>query len=237
MGRIVAFGDSITSGQFGAPYVDELKRFNRKILNYGVNGLTTTSQLDIIKKHIEEEDLSQDVAYILAIGSNDMIGPYVMEYGDQKWKDWYAKEGQTYISSPDKFKLVFEMCLQYLTDIGKPVVVACPPHLQLAKFDVKIEEEFDDAIKEVCKKFDVPCVDTKALQKIAYTEEEYNRTLPCRDKYIVGAILMLLCGIPLNDVIFPGLFKLYLTVDGIHSSKKTAKIEGEAVAAEVDKLL
>lgn len=224
--KITCFGDSITLGQIGAPYVDYL---NGEVENTGVNGLTTTSELDTVSNWLFSNSLDSVDVFILAIGSNDLIGPFLKTQG---WKDYYETgEGskQVYLEDPAQFAVVYESIVQKLTETGKPVILVCPPHLQLEGFDTLKEVVQDERIKEIGEKYSLPVVDTKSAQLAFFGKEKYHKTNSARNNYLIGVALTLLGMLPVNDTIFPLVGKTYLTVDGIHSSKETAKLEGKCI--------
>lgn len=222
----MCFGDSLTNGRMGKPYDKYIKGF--KIEKDGFDGRATTNMLEVVKEYLTAGK-SADM-YVLAIGSNDMIGPFYMTTGTQVWKDYYEKnQKQVFLPNVEDFKKCYTEIVEALVATKKPVILVCPPHIQLEKFEESQEVAFNKAIKEIADKYKLQYVDMLKLEKDYFGQTAYYKTVRTYDSFPRATVLGILAMIPLFDSIVPALSGRKLTVDGIHSSTKTAKLEGEAI--------
>lgn len=215
---LICFGDSLTFGSIGHSYIKYLKKeTNYNIINKGVNGDTTSHMYSRLKKYIEK-NTTNDNTYIICIGTNDLLLPYlssISPFWEMQMKP--RIKAMDCIKDDNSFEEIYKKIINIVLSNNQNLIVLGLPYLELENYPNKRIDERNKIIKNVCDEFNIAFVDISKIQKeISSYSWKTNSYL----RLFEGAFL------PLFPKLRDHLSKkrnLNFTVDGIHWNSAFAK--------------
>lgn len=158
------FGDSITAGRPGVSYTRYLR--NGQFRNFGLGGDTLTGLSKRVKDSLEKGRWGR---YILQIGANDILLPFLLKYSDR----WNAvvrrllERGSVPAAEAGLFEREYAELLRILS--GHEIIVVGIPCLGenlRGELNGKADK-YNISIRRLCREFSVPFVDFKDRQREA----------------------------------------------------------------------
>jgi len=228
--KIAFYGDSLTEGKAGIPYIDKIKKKfpAHKIINFGKGGDTVISLYKrIIKKNL---DISTDIAFIW-IGSNDVFVKVSWLYYPLK-----IVTNQRPSKNHDEFILYYKKIIEVLSKKAKKIVCV-PPILIGENLKNKWNQELEE-IAEYIKKITESYVNVEYLDLRKVFIEKLKKTNP--SEYVIKSNLSLLfdymyCNSPEKIREVSNKRGLFFTLDGVHLNKKGAEIVSEEFIKYISK--
>ena len=221
--KIECFGDSLTYGKVGYSYIKYLKKGDT-IINKGVNGDTTVCTYERLKKYIESPKHGDTDTYIIAIGINDLLIPFLTTVSPL-WKAQMSPRViiKRCVTDDGEFKAAYEKFVDLILSRRKNIIFVGLPLIQLRNFPNQAVIGRNNIIKEIAEKHQIPFVDVALLQSrldgnVSLTYSWKNKSLT----RVTDALFMLL--FPFLKDWFSKLRNLELTVDGVHYNSVTARI-------------
>ncbi|MDD4312103.1 MAG: SGNH/GDSL hydrolase family protein [Eubacteriales bacterium] len=228
--KLMCIGDSLTFGSIGYSFIQYLKP-ELKAINRGINGETTFGAYKRLQKYIENPRYSEIQTYIIFIGTNDILMPYLSTLSPF-WKlQMQARIAlKKCIEDDDAFAALYENMLQLLTKNHINAVLVGLPMIQMEGISLKKIQARNDSIKKLAERYGMAYIDTYSLQQWALKS-------PLR-LYSWGTIsilrildAMIMFVFPFSKNLFSKARRLELTVDGVHFNSLSAKL----IASEVNK--
>ncbi len=229
---IACFGDSLTFGSLGHSYLEYLDK-DFKVKNEGLNGDTAVCMHARLKHYITRASNSKTDLYIIAIGTNDLLLPYLATVSPF-WKIPMSSRVR-YKKCSEKsssFECEYEKILQTVTSSGKRAFVLGLPYLQLKDYPNDSVDERNKIIKNLAAKYGIPFVDTVDIQHhiIDHMNVSYSWKYGFPLRLAEGILLPIL---PCLKDYLSDKRRLELTIDGVHWSSKTARAVAAAVSVYI----
>lgn len=226
---VVCFGDSLTFGTMGYSYIKFCKT-KRRIINKGINGDTTACMYQRLKKYMENPRHCNTDTYIIAIGTNDLLLPYLKTVS-LLWKIQMSPRimMKKCLQDTEAFALMYEQCINLILSNKKQVVIVGLPYLELKGFPNHDMMERNKVIELLAQKYQAPFVSVINLQQQVCDENtSYYSWKHTNLLRILDAIVMLL--LPFTKDMYSGIRNLKWTVDGVHFNSKIAEAIGRAIS-------
>ena len=219
--KIACIGDSITAGSPGISYVQYLQQVKCK--KYGIGGDTLSGLLKRINSVVKKDSYS---AYIIEIGANDILLPFLLNYSEL-WKKVVKRiiaRGSVPLLNVDNFIAEYQGLLICLLNLKAKVIVVSIPCL-----GEKLEEglnlkvnEYNRCIKELCIKLNVAYVDFNAWQK-----ETIGKSHTASDYFIHRDFNKVMADSLMTALGFSEYISskrsLIVTIDGVHLNHRGAR--------------
>jgi len=222
----LCFGDSITKGRPGVTYLKYVKNKDR-FINFGLGSDTLPGMTERIAHILKKPEYHTADTFIIGIGANDVLLPYLKSYS-RSWSKVTAAiflRGSVPSRDEDHFRSGYEKLLQMLKDEGKRIIVFGIPFFETPEDDLnKKAERYNGIISDLCAEFSVPFVDIAAHQR--EIKEKQNNTGACffsKDSLRVLLLAILTTTLPFADQVSKKR-GLAVTVDGVHMNKVSARI-------------
>jgi len=226
--KIACFGDSLTFGSVGYSYIRFISP-EFTVLNKGINGDTTVCALRRLKRFIGNRKNSKVDTYVVAIGTNDLLLPYLTTISPL-WEIQMAPrvKMKECIYDDALFEAEYKKIIELLLSHNKTVITVGLPLLQLKGFKNENVQKRNRIIERLAAAYGIPFIDAAALQRqssqsIAFSYSWKHKTL----ERIIDGIVMLV--FPFSKDWFSNLRHLELTVDGVHYNSRSAKLIGNAI--------
>jgi len=227
--KVLCLGDSITFGSVGYTYIKFLKP-DIKAVNKGVNGDTTFGANRRLQKYLSDPRYSDIDTYIVFIGINDLLGPYLTTLSPI-WKMQMQPNvvlKKCYIED-DRFCEAYERIIRLLEQHGKKAVLIGLPFLQMKGFQSERIKQRNRMIKSLAERYGLPYIDAYSLQQSALKKPPRMYSWGFTGLFrALDAIIMLL--LPFSKDMFSKLRRLALTVDGVHFNSLSARLIAKSVA-------
>ncbi|HKM33461.1 MAG TPA: GDSL-type esterase/lipase family protein [Lachnospiraceae bacterium] len=226
---VVCFGDSLTFGTVGYSYIKFCKT-KRKMINKGINGDTTTCMYQRLKKYIKNPRHCNTGTYIIAIGTNDLLLPY-LEAVSLLWKIQMSPRVmmKKCIQDAEAFAHMYEQCINLILANKKQVVLVGLPYLELKGFSNHDMMERNAIIEQLAQKYQAPFVSVTDLQQYVCTQNTSFYSWKYKNlRRVLDAIVMLL--LPFTKDIYSNIRNLKWTVDGVHFNSTIAETLGSAIS-------
>lgn len=229
--KICCVGDSLTFGNVGYSYIHFLDK-SIEVKNKGVNGDTLKGLYKRFKKILNNPNSNYDI-YVVSIGSNDILLPYLKTVSPF----WFLQMSirckiKKCIEEDNIFCVEYEKLLKLLSKKNKNVIILGMPILNLMNFPHKKLLNRNLIINELAEKYNYPFIDINKLQATHIEKESYEYSwkysFPLR---VFDAIVMTI--FPFTKDWLSKTRGLTMTVDGAHFNSKSA----ELVAKEVEKTI
>lgn len=225
---ILCLGDSLTFGSIGYSYIKFLSPQN-KAINKGKNGDTTRGAYKRLEKYIVDPKYADVDTYIVEIGTNDIMLPYQSELSPfWRFRSKVKCRLRKCITDDMEFEKAYENYIKLLTSYNKKIVLVGLPFIQLKNFPQDKIKKRNAIIRGLAEKYNLPFVDTYALQCALITSELHT--------YAWGATYMvrvfdwaIMFIFPFLKDIFSRRRKLALSVDGAHYNSTSAKKLAQAI--------
>ena len=227
--KLMCIGDSLTFGSIGYSYIKYLKP-ELKAINRGINGETTFGAYKRLQKYIENPRYSEIHTYIISIGTNDILMPYLSTLSPL-WKlQMQARIAfKKCIADDDMFTDLYENILQLLKKNNINAVLVGLPIIQMRGISFKKIQARNDIIKKLAVMYGMAYIDTYSLQQSALKSPlrlySWGTTSIFR---MLDAIIMFM--FPFSKDLFSKARRLELTVDGVHFNSLSAKL----IASEIN---
>lgn len=229
--KIACFGDSLTYGKVGYSYIKYLDK-SVTVVNKGINGDTTVCAYERLKKYIESPKHDDTDTYIVAIGINDLLIPFLTTVSPL-WKAQMSPRVaiKRCVTNDSEFKAAYEKYIELILSHYKRIILIGMPFLQLENFPNQDVTKRNNVIKNLAEKHHIPFIDTVFIQ--SQLNGNIQSTYSWKNKSIIrvsDALFMLL--FPFSKDWFSKLRHLGLTVDGVHYNSISASV----IAAEIEKV-
>lgn len=226
--KIACFGDSLTFGSVGYSYIRFLNP-EYKAINKGINGDTTICGYKRLKKYIENPTNKDVDVYVIAIGTNDLLLPYLASVS-LLWKIQITPrvKMKKCISNDTLFETEYKKYIDLILSHNKQVIIVGLPLLQLKEYPNESVQKRNLILKKIAADYHVSFIDTAFLQQ----QTIQNISFPYSWKYknvirIMDGMIML--ALPFSKDWFSKFRHLELTVDGVHFNSLAAKLIGDAI--------
>ena len=165
--KIACFGDSLTKGSMGYSYIRYMRSAD-KITNKGVNGDTTIGVSGRLKKYIDNAANSDVDIYVLSIGTNDLLLPYLTTVSPL-WKLQMAPrvKMKKCITDDGLFETEYRKLIELILSHHKTAVLVGLPLLQMKGYPNERVQERNLIIKKLAASENVAFVDPVSLQQQA----------------------------------------------------------------------
>ncbi len=230
---ILCVGDSLTFGNVGYSYIHFLRQNTRyRLINKGRNGDTVRGAYARLKGMIDARKYDAE-AYILGIGTNDLLLPYLKTVSPL-WSLHMSLRCKVMkcIENDEEFHQAFKKTVSLLHERCKPVIVLGMPFINLEGFPHELLKKRNRVMHEVADAYSCPFIDTYRLQTEMIPSD--SREYTWRHKNVIriaDALMMTL--FPLSKDCFSKARGLTTSVDGVHLSSCSARL----LAAEIEKTL
>lgn len=226
--KIACFGDSLTFGRVGYSYIRYLYS-DYKVINKGINGDTTICTYERMKRYIEKPSKDDVDVYVIAIGTNDLLLPYLSSVS----LSWYIQVAprvkmKKCIFDDKLFETEYQRFIELVLSHNKTAIAVGLPLLQLKGYPNEKVQKRNQIIKKLAADYNIPFIDTaflqqQAIQNISFTYSWKHKNV----LMIINGIMMLV--LPFTKDWLSKLRHLELTVDGIHFNSRAAKLIGNAI--------
>lgn len=229
--KIICIGDSLTFGNVGYSYIHFLnKRTCHQYINKGKYGDTTKGLYIRLKKLIDKPKYDAEL-YILGIGTNDILLPYLRSVS----MFWFLEMNlrcklMRCIEDDEVFYQEYSRILNLLHKNNKHAVIFGMPFINLKGFPYECLIKRNNLIEELAKQYHYPFVDTYRLQKKKISSD--RRIYSWKYGFlirIVDATIMTL--FPFSKDCFAKVRSLTTSVDGVHFNSESARV----LAMEIEK--
>jgi len=220
--KIAFYGDSLTEGKAGIPYVDKIeKKFPaHNIINFGKGGDTVIGLYNRITKR--NLDISSDIAFIW-IGSNDVFVKVSWLYYPLK-----IVTNQRPSNNHDELVFYYKKIIEVLSKKAKKIV--CVPPILIGE---NLKNKWNQEVKEISEyieKITVSYINVEYFDLRKVFIEKLERKKP--SNYLIKSNLSLLfdymyCNSPEKIKEVSNKRGLFFTLDGVHLNKKGAEIVSE----------
>lgn len=230
--KILCLGDSLTYGKIGYSYIKFLSPYI-KAVNKGKNGDTTYGAYKRLLKYIKNPKYADIDTYIVCIGANDIMLPYFATISPF-WRLWAIIRAvhKKCITNDIKFETEYEKYVELLKSENKKIALMGLPLSELKDFPHDKVQRRNAIIKSVAKKYNVPFVDTYAVQKsLVKGENKIYRWGYTNIARMLDALVMFV--FPITKDWLSKIRKLDISVDGAHLNSLSAKELAKAVEAAI----
>jgi lysophospholipase L1-like esterase len=225
---IQLYGNSITAGVPGISYYRYLKK-NPELKNNGVGGDTVFG----LKNRIASDNICKDDLYIIEIGTNDIMLPYLCALSPQ-WVSTVKKiekSGRRISKSIAEFTENFRELLKEL-EFNKVGIVSMPCIGEDMDSTINIKvDEYNSLIKELCFNANKAYIDFNFFQKKEIGE---NQARKAPNYFIDKNPMYMITDIALTNIFGLSNYlsskrKLITTVDGVHLNSSGALLLSKLV--------
>lgn len=229
--KVVCIGDSLTYGNVGYSYIPFLDGRIRAI-NKGKNGDTLRGACARLKRIIDQPRYDTEI-YILGIGTNDILLPYLRSLSPL-WCGLMSLRCKIMrcIEDDDVFFRTYRELLDFLSARGKRVLVVGMPFVNLRGFPHARLIKRNRLIRELAEAHDFAFIDLYKLQSERLAAE--RRIYSWKYRFVVrlfdGLVMSLL---PFSKDAFARIRGLHGSVDGVHLSAQAARL----LAGEIERVL
>jgi lysophospholipase L1-like esterase len=230
--KIACFGDSLTFGSVGYSYIKYLDRKNI-LINKGVNGDTTTGAYKRLKKFIEYPANNDVDVYVIAIGTNDLLLPYLSDVS-LSWRLQMAPRVKIKkcISDDALYETEYQKFIKLILSHNKNIIIVGLPLIQLKNYPNESVQKRNLIMKKLANDYHVSFIDTAFLQQQAIQNISLSHTW--KHKNIIRIIDgMIMLALPFSKDWFSKFRRLELTVDGVHFNSRAAKLIGYALQEKI----
>jgi len=226
--KIACFGDSLTFGSVGYSYIKYLDS-KYKVINKGVNGDTTVCAYKRMKRYIEKPANNDTDVYVVAIGINDMLAPYLTTVSPL-WKMQMTPRVKIKKCIKDDmlFETEYQKFLELILNHKKRAIAVGLPLIQLKGFPNEAARKRNNIIKKLAEQHHVPFIDAALLQQQSVSQISFSYSWGNQVAVrILDDIIMLV--LPFTKDWFSKIRRLELTVDGVHYNSLSARLIGDAI--------
>lgn len=229
--KIACFGDSLTKGSMGYSYIKYMSSAY-EISNKGVNGDTTIGVSGRLKKYIDNAANSDVDIYVLSIGTNDLLLPYLTTVSPL-WKIQMApRVKMKKCIDDDLFETEYKKLIELILSRHKTAILVGLPQLQIKGYPNERAQKRNLIIKRLAASENIAFIDSVSLQKQAVP----NLTCSYSWKHtnlvrIFDGLTMLV--FPFSKDLFSKFRHLELTVDGVHFNSHAAQLIGAAISTAI----
>lgn len=226
--KIACFGDSLTFGSVGYSYIRFMSS-ECKIINKGINGDTTVGAYKRLKRYIESPTHNNVDAYVIAIGTNDLLLPYLSTVSALWNIQMKPRVKMKKCIIDDKlFTIEYKKLIELILSHKKSVIAVGLPLLQLKGYPNENVLKRNNIIKAIATQTGVSFIDSAALQQKAVPHISISYSWKHRNIIrIFDGLIMII--IPFSKDWFSKYRHLELTVDGAHFNSRAAKLIGDAI--------
>lgn len=231
--RILITGDSITEGELGYDYVEDLRRRlpDSEIVNLGLGGDTISGIKKRTLNHLKRNNIYDVI--VVAAGHNDIILPTfqnltrVHKFIVQQLK----KRGSIPSSSKKEFMDTYEKFIDEILKINKGKIIvttlSCLNENLTSKTN-ETREEYNEIIKEMAKRKKIHIAD------VGYEFNEQLKERKCKDFFMDNLLNTFIfdkrkCK---ENIYVDDLSKkrgLFITIDGVHINSLGGKIYSDTI--------
>lgn len=226
--KIACFGDSLTFGSLGYSYIRYISS-EYKVINKGINGDTTVCTFRRLKRFIEKDESNKVDTYVVAIGTNDLLLPYLTTISPL-WEIQMAPrvKMKKCINDDEFFETEYRKIIKLILSHNKQIITVGLPLLQLKGYQNENVQKRNLIIEKLSAAYSVPFIDTAALQRqsIQSIASSYSWKHKNIERILDGIIMPIF---PFSKDWFSKLRHLELTVDGVHYNSQSAKLIGNAI--------
>lgn len=217
---IICIGDSLTYGRVGYSYIPFLKT-PEEVINKGLNGDTTLCALKRLKKILSQPRYHAVDTYIVGIGTNDILLPYIASLSPLWRLQMTPKcKAMKCITNNKTFAASYEKYLKLLSKHNKKVILLGLPYIQLAHFPLKTVKERNRIIEKLALQYNYTFIDTYAAQLDLVPRPKLYSWHRRNLLHFIDSSIMTVFP-PAKDW-FERKRQLGLTVDGIHFTALSA---------------
>jgi len=226
--KIICFGDSLTYGNIGYSYRKFIDT-KHQIVNKGINGDTTIHVFERLKRYLEQKDNGEADIYVIAVGTNDLLLPYISTISPQWRVLMKAKLSKMRCILDDgKFAQEYENYFKLLKEHKKRAIVVGMPICELVEYPNERVRHRNEIIKRLAGKYQVPYVDIESIQRAMVSSTDFTHSW--NHKFLIRLLDGVIMTInPWSKEWYSHIRHLQLTVDGVHYNLRTAKKLGIAV--------
>lgn len=229
---LLCLGDSLTFGSVGYSYIKYLDP-RLKAINKGVNGDSTIGAYRRLRKYIVHPKYKGIDTYVIGIGTNDILLPYLTEISGL-WKIQMSPKVtlKKCIKEDAQFEDFYEKYLKLLRVHKKKGILIGLPFIQLKDYPNHVIKRRNHSIYKLSKKYDMPFIDVYGLQKELFENpsDAYSWRYTNFSKIIAGGIMVMK---PSTKDWFSKKRSLELTVDGVHFNSASAKLLAKAINDQI----
>lgn len=204
-----------------------------QIKNRGINGDTTIPVYHRLKRYIEDPKNKDTVLYILHVGTNDLLLPYLTKLS-LAWKiQMGLKEKRKHCIVDDElFEQAYEKYFQLFEQHHSHYIIVGIPMCQLKGFPNERVKQRNEIIHRLADQYKAPFVDVCQIQYELTANCEANHTWKHKNllRLFDGAVMTIF---PFTKDWFSKARHLNLTVDGVHYNSLLAKRIGEAIQEKI----
>ncbi len=230
--KIACFGDSLTYGSVGYSYIRYISS-KYKTINKGVNGDTTICVSKRLKSYIENPANDNVDTYVIAIGTNDLLLPYLTSVS-MLWSIQMAPrvKMKKCISDDMLFETEYKKIIELILENNKTAIAIGLPLLQLKGYPNESVQKRNLVIKKLAADYGISFIETAYLQQKVVSKISLSYSWKHKNVIrIIDGMAMLL--FPFSKDWFSRLRHLELTVDGVHFNSLSAKLIGDAISKSV----
>lgn len=230
--KIACFGDSLTFGSVGYSYIRYLDK-EYKVINKGINGDTTICAYHRLKRYIENPAHNDVDVYVIAIGTNDLLLPYLSSVS-LFWSIQITPrvKMKKCITEDTLFETEYQKYIKLILSHNKRAIIVGLPLLQLKGYPNERVQKRNLIMKTIAADYGVPFIDTALLQQQAFQNMSISYSWKHKNMIrMMDGIIML--ALPFSKDWFSEFRRLELTVDGVHFNSLAAKLIGEAINSSV----
>ncbi|MBP7401228.1 MAG: SGNH/GDSL hydrolase family protein [Clostridia bacterium] len=223
-GLVFCFGDSLTFGPPGIPYIRYFQDKER-YRNHGIGGDTLTGMTERILPFLEDPENRE---FIIGIGTNDLLLPH-MESRSEPWRlavELMIRGGKVILRDIESFERAYAFLMDRVAETGKSATVFNMPCIGE---DVDSElnlraDEYNRIIRRICEERAITFVDFKTFQKRRILKHggqnpyllSEDPTKAVRDAFWTALL-------PFTERVARSR-GLHMTVDGVHLNHASARL-------------
>ncbi len=231
----LCFGDSITKGRPGVTYLKYVRNKDQ-FMNFGLGSDTLLGMTERIMHTLKKPEYRTADTFIIGIGANDVLLPYLKNYS-KSWTKVTAAirlRGSVPCRDEKHFSSEYEKLLKMLKDKEKRVIVFGIPFFETSENDLdRKADRYNEIISDLCGKYAVAYIDIAAHQR--EIKEKQNNTGSCffsKDSLRVLLLAFLTTTLPFSDLVSRKR-GLAVTIDGVHMNPVSAKILASLIEEEL----
>lgn len=229
---VICVGDSLTLGAVGYSYIPFTDR-KYKMVNHGVNGDSLYGGYTRLLKYLEREEYEGADTYIVGLGTNDILLPFLGE----KTKSWKMKvemknQRLQFSTTELQFEELYEKVIIEVLKRDHRLILIGLPYIQLPDYPLYKVKQYNACIKRLAKIYSAEYIDIYSAQErhlhkvMTYPWGKSNL------KRLTDGICMTL--FPMRKDVLSKRRALELTVDGVHYNSRSARLLGHLVGQRLD---